>query len=255
LTGKQTEDQRGDPWAKAITAVLALLQLGLTGLGFASGGLQIAALNHPVTVGIGAAVVSVGIIALLIGTLGDRFRRVSLVVGGSLMAVGLVGTGYAAIALPQRASSPTVNLQVASVHPLVLRATVAASGIKRGEVFQIEVNGYYESDKGYEPTRPLLYHAVLGADASGNIASTAEIPVKAKYDAVAVDAWGGSGRGPGPCGFSIQHPGELGYTPDEIPHFGCAVVQISPRNLRIKPVVSIRIPEVSKGDLETLLHK
>jgi hypothetical protein len=240
VNGPPTDDDRFDSWAKAVAAVLALLQLGLTGIGFASGGLQIAALEHPIPVGIGAAVVTIGIVVLLIGTLGRRFQRTSLVVGGSLMAVGLLGTGYAAIALPQRTSSPTVNVRIASLDPLVVRANVSASGIKRGEVFQIEVNGYLESAEGYQPTRPLLYHAVLGADASGNVSSTAEIPVKAKYDAVAVDAWVGSGKGPGPCGFSADHPGELGYPPDDIPHFGCAVVQVSPRSQLIAPPARTR---------------
>ncbi len=222
-----------DGWAKGLAAVLPLLQLGLTGLGLASGGLQIAALNHPLALALGAVAVTIGVVTLLLGALGPEVRKWSLVVGGGLMAVGLVGTGYVAIALPQRPSSPTVDVKIASLHPLILRSEVSASGIKRGEVFQIEVNGYMESAHGYVSTRPLLYHAVLGANAAGEISSTAEIPVKARYDAVAIDAWSGSNRGPGPCGFSPDNPGELGYPTGDIPHFGCAVVQVSRRNIRV----------------------
>jgi hypothetical protein len=221
-----------DGWSKALAAVLPLLQLGLTGLGLANGGLQIAALNHPLAVGVGAVVVVVGVVLLLIGTLGP-LRKALTVVGTAFIAVGIVGTGYTAIALPQKASSPTVAVTIASTDPLVLRTAVTASGIKRGEAFQIEVNGYIESGHRYVRTSPLLYHAVLGANSTGEITSTAEIPIKAKFDAVAVDAWSGTGRGPGACGFDASHPGTLGYPIDQIPHFGCAVLQISPRGRRI----------------------
>lgn len=242
-----------DGWTKGLAAVLPLLQLGLTGLGLASGGLQIAALNHPVVLGIGAVAVTIGVVALLFGVLKPRYQKWSLLIGGALMAVGLFGTGYVAIALPQKPSSPTVDIKIASLHPLILRSKVSASGIKRGEVFQIEVNGYMESGHGYVSTRPLLYHAVLGANAAGEISSTAEIPVKARYDAVAIDAWSGSNRGPGPCGFSPDNPGELGYPTGDIPHFGCAVVQVSRRNVRVLHVNWATLA-AGRGDAEVRKH-
>jgi hypothetical protein len=228
-------DSRVEGATRAAVAALALLQAVFTALGAINGGLSAVAINNSEAFVASLVVITVGFVLLaLAGALNRaagawaKVATGSLFLGMTLLASGVAVTAYAAIVVPTTSSSPTVDVEVVATDPLVLRAEVAATGIKRGEPFQVLAEGYEEYGGEYHYRPPLLYHAVLGADSSGEVASTFEFAVPpGKYDAVGIDAWPGSLSPPGPCGFSREHPHELGFPRSEITQIGCAVVRVA----------------------------
>lgn len=219
-----------DARIKLVLALLALLQGLLTALAAASGGLSSTILNETDQFLIGLAVVLAGFLFTFWASLREESHPGSVLVllGLGLILAGICGTAYVALAVPRIASSPTVNVEIASTKPLIVRSRIEASGIKRSTTFQIQVAGFVESDKNVfsEPEHALLYHALLGADASGVVSSTLEVPVPVgRYDAVGVDAWTGDGASPGACGYIPGKPA-IGFESNRH-HLGCALVRLT----------------------------
>jgi hypothetical protein len=132
-------------------------------------------------------------------TSGQKFRLGLTIAAALIFSLALAITAYAAVRVPGLESEPEVSVSIQNGNPLVLKATVKASGIRRGENLNIYVDGLKEitaanGEGKYENVNPTLYQAHVGASASGGDVSdsfTIPIPV-GKYNDLGISAWKGT---------------------------------------------------------------
>lgn len=181
----------------ALAASVALIQAILAAVGAANGGLETAALNEKTSVYIGFSGVVVGLLlAVACFEFGHHriLRRVLLALSAIAICIGLLGTAYAAVAAPATRSQPSVSASVTPGNPTLLRVSVTATGVPRGDTYRLVIYGELRGNSrtlAFEPAPwPYLYESGLGADAKGNIntAVTIEVPAR-KYIAVGIHAF------------------------------------------------------------------
>jgi hypothetical protein len=197
---------------------VASLQALLTALGASNGGLTAVLVNERIVAILGIGAVLLGFaITLFALTLerGNRLRHRGISAGALCLVLGLFGTAYAAIVAPSIAGKPKISVAVVPGKQLTYKASVKTTGLRRGTIFRIEVNGLRERGTTYQSVEPVLYQAQVGPDSSGEIDIPLEIPIPVGvYDDIGIQAW--TGETHGPCD---QLARERGAT-------GCVVVRV-----------------------------
>jgi hypothetical protein len=218
-------DEGPNPALRNLVGALTVSQTVLTALGAANGSLGAVALNGKRWwIPAGLALIFAGVSLGLWGQL--KQRPWAQITSGLLLTSVVLATAYAVLLAPTKSSSPIVDAELLSTRPLLLRGEVKATGIKRGELFQVVVNGLDLIEGQYQRVGPALYHGVLGADSSGEIEANFKIPIhRGGYEAVAVIAWSHT-KPPQFCGFSKDGSFEL----PEVQDIGCALIYLGAPN-------------------------
>jgi hypothetical protein len=204
---------------KTVIGVGAILQAGLTAAAALTGGLPSLFLNEKglAIAGLSSLVGAAALLALaavlanleptspyklhLVSRTWVWWLRFGLVVAAVVAFAGAIGiTAYAAVRLPGADSEPEIAASLTPGNPLVLKATVKASGVAKGSNLNIYVEGVQETGPNgigpYSSTDPVLYQAHIGAGASGgDVNDTFSVPIPVgKYNDVEISAWKGNSR-------------------------------------------------------------
>jgi hypothetical protein len=218
----------------AVLSALGVLQALLTTLGAVNGGFSAVLINNPLGffAGLTAVVLgfALGAYCVVRGKAGRGVNRLAGV-AGLLLLCGLLGTAYAAIKAPSEASDPTVNISLTGGDHPELHVSVAATGIPRNATLQVEVERLRIGPDGYfHSVPPSLYHAELGANLQGNVATTISMPIpraSRQYSTINVEAWTGSQHHF--CGFPKTPAAmpTLTTSSNRATDEGCALVRVS----------------------------
>lgn len=187
------------PSSTSFTAILAgglaTLQAVLGLIAGLNGGLTGVVINERLWVLLAIAAVAAAVLCGTYVAVSEAAPRRKRRVTGLAIVLLLYATAvalYAAVVAPNRQGRPQVSASLEPGSPLLIKASVKASGIARSATVNVAVLGLDEAPSGYTEQPPYLYRARIGPDASGNVDDSFSTPVPVgKYQDVAVAAWAG----------------------------------------------------------------